>query len=99
VKAKKVYADRKYKMGYMLCSNNCIRPVEEGSQYCAWCGDDFEYQIPPPKGFKFDKEPPKEHKEAKLGWNPPWVPKKLHEKAKDNHHLLTYQEKREPNKR
>jgi len=62
----------KYKMGYLLCANNCIRAVEEkgrSGDYCAYCGDDKDYQIPPPRGFKFDSEPPKgDYKTAPLGF-------------------------------
>lgn len=89
----------RYKDGYLLCKNNCIRPVEEGEEYCAWCGDDGEYQIPPPPDFEFDDGPPEGgHKEQKLGEKlPSYIPRKLHEKARDNYHLLaTHENRRRP---
>lgn len=74
----------RFKAGYLLCANDCIRPVETGEIYCAHCGDDMAYRIPPPKGFKFDKTPPEEPKEAELGFQAPWVSNEQRDKAKDD---------------
>jgi len=79
----------KYKMGYLLCANNCIRAVEEkgrSGDYCAYCGDDKDYQIPPPRGFKFDSEPPKgDYKTAPLGFKEPWINDEKRKTAQDNY--------------
>ena len=32
----------RYKMGYLLCANNCIRAVEKGQELCAYCGHEFD---------------------------------------------------------
>tara|TARA_Y100000401_G_C8313661_1_gene221252 strand:+ start:1104 stop:1457 length:354 start_codon:yes stop_codon:yes gene_type:complete len=78
---------KRYKDGYLLCANDCIRPVEEGDgELCAFCADDFSYRIPPPKDFKFDDEPPKgEYKEAPLGFKASWITDEQRKKAKDNY--------------
>ena len=77
---------KRYKDGYLLCANDCIRPVEEDSTLCAFCGDDFSYRIAPPKDFKFDNGPPKgEHKEAPLGFKASWISDEQRKKAKDNY--------------
>ena len=80
----------RYKMGYLLCANNCIRAVEEkcrSGPYCAYCGDDFDYRIPPPRGFKFDDMPPKDGgKEApSLSFREPWISEEQRQEAKDNY--------------
>ena len=80
----------RYKMGYLLCANNCIRAVEEKGRsgpYCAYCGDDGDYQIPPPRGFKFDERPPPfgEYKTAPLGFKEPWISDEQRKTAQDNY--------------
>ena len=83
-------AKRRYKMGYLLCANDCIRAVEEKGRsgpYCAYCGDDGDYQIPPPRGFKFDERPPPfgEYKTAPLGFKEPWINDEQRKTAQDNY--------------
>ena len=77
----------RYKMGYLLCANDCIRAVEKGQEFCAYCGDDFAYQIPPPRGFKFDERPPPfgEYKTAPLGFKEPWISDEQRKTAQDNY--------------
>ena len=77
---------KRYKDGYLLCANDCIRPVEEDSTLCAFCGDDFSYRISPPKDFKFDNGPPKGgHKEAPLGFKASWISDERRKKARDGY--------------
>ena len=73
----KIYdTPNRYKNGWLLCANNCLRVVSQDtifnqmpesfpgepkheSTLCAWCSDESDYNIPPPKGFQFDDGPPK----------------------------------------
>ncbi len=82
----------RYKMGYLLCANDCIRAVEKGQEFCAYCGDDFAYRIPPPRGFKFDDTPPKDGgKEApSLSFREPWISDKQRNTAKNNYYADSY---------